>query len=1332
MFGVQSPEGDLLNTEWYVMTNDSYFAAHAALECDGSHRHREVNPEGLGSKTVEGTGFYSERLVRHLLKHWQNHDEQWMRRHYKLHYQQVVFAIDSGVSEDAAVPLEPAAGVTSDQKDRALAQLHRLHRAAGHPSNRALARLCKDRGMPRWMVDLAKTLQCQACVDTQRGEQMVIPYALGAKPAPWQIIALDTLELVFPTHRCKARFLIATCVVMKFTGITMVWKGSVGESGIDSGKHLAEAFCEMWLAHRPKPTWVTVDPQTSLSAGAFIDFLQMAGVGVSVTPGEAHWQHGSIEAMIRVIKDTMKKIRNEQPQIEPSTVAALAVNAHNSQYKVSGFSPVQWAYGYDPNPSMSQPLGPMEFNAHKPHAPFSFWETQRLRSDAEDVWRKTQAQAAWTRLTNAAPRKPREYQVGEWVCIWRKAIWRSRRQSVNPEPRFVGPGRVVMVEPAILAENKPMVYWVVMGTQVWRCAPEQLRKASEQEIVLEELADSGQPQDMKELLKKTSKVVDTTREGPFPMEEVGLPETPGSNGVGPTVDERTRAQPSRSWVEDQRALRDQWHERSMRALKKPRIDQEAWRWKQLVSVNENRRREGLPPVMELPEYPFEDADFAQRGTQFFAMDGPLDQPISEEAYEAVLQKIHELEEVAAATRERNLLREQIAEEKKREKELVQYVIHACENGEEACFVTWYIDNFRSFSETGQIYAKQMMASTKEIQFRNLTQEDKAKVEESMAREVNEVIRSKALKVVEDNIPEEDIRSRCIPMRWLLIWKPFDSYQDPKKEDQPGVISSDGMSKAKARIVMIGYKHPDLARRDEKTGKTLLQTSSPTLSRLGRNLFLQAVANDRHSLECADAKSAFLQTEIHEHKTRLYTQAVDEVAIAMGVKPGTALEVVGNIYGLTNAPRLFWLDADQKAQAIGGVPHGVDGCIWIFKDPATGRVVGRIAAHVDDFLIAGDSQSDAWLSIRDKIKHMYKWTPWKKGSFVFTGVMINQLQDYTIHLTQEHFCHELQPILIENERSRPKDDRMSQKELTQCRGLIMKCQWRALQSAPQYCCRIGLCASSASRGTIDVLKEANAIAKELKKTSLEGLIFHAFPDSRPWQDLVFLHFVDAARGNRHDGSDTGGFITGVTVPGILDGKEALLSVVDYKSWKLDRPVRGSNGSEAQALYVGEDLGWKARIVWALLHGENLIRGNADDLASKVTSLLITDSRGCYDALTNSESPLCGMNSAKTGVEIQAVQRGIREGSNCFLTWTPSDMNLSDVMTKVSVEAFRLWALWQTRKTWIVKFNDEFISARKQQRLRKQQGKPAHPMLDAHFEVEQMIEGDLDLEACPRTS
>ena len=71
---------------------------------------------------------------------------------------------------------------------------------------------------------------------------------------------------------------------------------------------------------------------------------------------------------------------------------------------------------------------------------------------------------------------------------------------------------------------------------------------------------------------------------------------------------------------------------------------------------------------------------------------------------------------------------------------------------------------------------------------------------------------------------------------------------------------------------------------------MLQTASPTLSRMGRNLLLQAGALNKHLLEAADAKSAFLQAEQGRGlQKKLYTTAVDEISQAMGVPYGTALE-----------------------------------------------------------------------------------------------------------------------------------------------------------------------------------------------------------------------------------------------------------------------------------------------------------------------------------------------------------------------------------------------------------------------------------------------------------
>ena len=58
------------------------------------------------------------------------------------------------------------------------------------------------------------------------------------------------------------------------------------------------------------------------------------------------------------------------------------------------------------------------------------------------------------------------------------------------------------------------------------------------------------------------------------------------------------------------------------------------------------------------------------------------------------------------------------------------------------------------------------------------------------------------------------------------------------------------------------------------------------------------------MECADAKSAFLQADNNEESRRLWTKAVPEISAAMGVKSGELLRIVGAIYGLTKCTQDF--------------------------------------------------------------------------------------------------------------------------------------------------------------------------------------------------------------------------------------------------------------------------------------------------------------------------------------------------------------------------------------------------------------------------------------------
>ena len=84
--------------------------------------------------------------------------------------------------------------------------------------------------------------------------------------------------------------------------------------------------------------------------------------------------------------------------------------------------------------------------------------------------------------------------------------------------------------------------------------------------------------------------------------------------------------------------------------------------------------------------------------------------------------------------------------------------------------------------------------------------------------------------------------RLLRMRWVLSWK----------------FTEGGDKKAKARLVILGYQHPEL--------------TSVTLGKMSRHLFLQACALHKLRVHFGDVSSAFLQTSASEEYQELTNQS----------------------------------------------------------------------------------------------------------------------------------------------------------------------------------------------------------------------------------------------------------------------------------------------------------------------------------------------------------------------------------------------------------------------------------------------------------------------------
>ena len=123
--------------------------------------------------------------------------------------------------------------------------------------------------------------------------------------------------------------------------------------------------------------------------------------------------------------------------------------------------------------------------------------------------------------------------------------------------------------------------------------------------------------------------------------------------------------------------------------------------------------------------------------------------------------------------------------------------------------------------------------------------------------------------------------RC---RWVLTWKPTpeesldEARQEVSERPDSTTLTADARRKAKARIVLLGYEHPDLLTEAHKT-------SSPVQAVLTRNLSYQLVMQMGWNIEGIDMSTAFLQTLPTEEEKRLWTSGVKELREALQIPEG---------------------------------------------------------------------------------------------------------------------------------------------------------------------------------------------------------------------------------------------------------------------------------------------------------------------------------------------------------------------------------------------------------------------------------------------------------------
>ena len=501
------------------------------------------------------------------------------------------------------------------------------------------------------------------------------------------------------------------------------------------------------------------------------------------------------------------------------------------------------------------------------------------------------------------------------------------------------------------------------------------------------------------------------------------------------------------------------------------------------------------------------------------------------------------------------------------------------------------------------------------------------------------------------------------MRFVLTWK-----KDP--EEPSG-------KKAKARLVVLGFQDPHLGKEN---------TCSPTLNRRSKQMLLQIVVQHGWQLKKGDVTAAFLQGRPLE-KCK-YCIAPPELAEALGMKPGEKyVKLLKSVYGLTAAPLEWYLEVDRVLRLLGGRRCLTDPCVWNFV--SEGKLIGIIGAHVDDFLIAGDTNNSTWNQIEETLLASFRWTPWEVGKFRQCGVDVEQTGPHEIIQHQEEYLQSMTEVTLETKRQKELTSPVTEHERSELRALLGGLQWLVTQSRPDCAVDVNLIQSEITIATVQTLLTANKILRKLRAHGTSKLFTRKIEG-----EVQAIAWSDASWANRRDAHSTGGYIIGLTSDKLMKGERTHVSVVSWGTNKLKRVAKSSLAAEVQAMSIAEDELHLVRGAWAEFNGLVLNLDAPDETIRTVPGVVVIDAKSIYDTLTSQNQPL-QLQEKRTAIELLAYLRNTEENGT-QTRWVHGGANLADSLTKLN--ASTLIREFMLSSTWSVVQDESQTSGKK----RKAQG------------------------------
>eukprot|EP00435_Cladocopium_sp_Y103_P014084 s526_g3.t1 len=964
-------------------------------------------------------------------------------------------------------------------------------------------------------------------------------------------------------------------------------------------EHVVPTFLDMWSSWAGHPQGVYSDPAGEFRADQWLTFLQEQNIEPRLST-EA-WQKGRVERHGQIIKNMLNRFDQEKiigdPQ-ELDEVLRACFQAKNALSRNQGYSPEQIVLGKATRLPASL-TSDDQVAAHS-LADGNTLESERFRQNLET---RSRARKMFLLADNdAAIRRailrksnplPGPYTIGQTVMYWRKKNVGSRREV----GRWHGPGRVVL-------QDGSTTIWVSHGDRLLRCAPENLRPASLREW-------NGSSESLDQAVQDVQRF-SSSRSNPIPEDrdhddEMYTPGTPVEQ-ADPPLSVQTSIQP------ESEAFPDQLDSTFTTPVQTPQHESPA-----------------DPPTESA--HPFQDET---------AIDlDPENNPPFETAETENVLTCHTLEneDVGQSIYEWNVFHagEDTAEVCLAE-DGMPYLEEPLMPHEHQCFmleVPMSRQDIIHWSQAAHPEELAQVASASkraraEVQLKDLSAEDRKLFSAAKEAELSCWLQTSALKpVLRKHLnPEQILKSR-----WVLTWKSV-----------PENDGAAGSRKAKARLVVLGYQDPRL---------TEVSRDAPTLSREGRHTVLQLIASQHWVLTSFDIKTAFLRGKADSNNP-LAMEPPKELRDRMQLDPNQVCALIGNAYGRVDAPLLFYKELSKQLQTLGFKVHPLEPCVYYLEtwkgDQRT--LHGVLGTHVDDGICGGDS----WFHSRiELLREQLPFGSYKQRKFVFTGIQLEQLPDFSIRANQGDYVHAIPCIEIGKHRRSLSHEPVTESEMTCLRGLIGSLQYATTHTRPDMAAKLGEIQVQLSKPTVSTLLEANKVLREAKETSDVNICFRAIDP----QELTHVVFGDASFASPKQLSSFQGTMVFATTPSLQQNQKAPISPLSWSSKKISRVVRSTLSAEAFSMSRSVDkMGW-CRLLWGtLVIPQFNWRTPPVAFGQLHAAVIVTDCKSLYDLVSRRAMPSC--EEYRTTLEVLLIKERCLE--HCIFRWIPTALQLADPLTK----------------------------------------------------------------------